>query len=482
MDMRGLVVALVGLSGCAQLFGIDNTSGPTGTATLQLNRKSVGATVVSNPLDISTLTATFVVPNAANPMAPTLVPGTMAAMDTWTANVGSAQPSVEFTLPDLPMPYEHLWALPSQMVRGHFVAFEHPGMQPAPSATTEMVSVMLPGAYAGEAIDIDVIGAWMGYSLSGADLPGAGATMVTASIPYSKFTPLTLSPAAKIANADAVLVMRHTGTTLTGVFSTSFDQNDTMDTISGTMMNVTPNQMLAASISTNNFTTRFATVRPTVSGLSMAWQVTAAPGYAIGATIGPSLQSGTQKAGDTMVTGTYGNPFSSRGWHEVLQFYAASGRTAMLGGATAQLGAQITTVVDPSMVSVLDLPAPLAEMVTLDSNQLNVDNKMVTLDPTAAHVVNVITETLPAAQLYLLEISELVVTGTSVARKPVLDAIGMQSSFTLPPNVFQTNHVYVITAGTTTGGFPNAAVGDIETTSLPFTTAVVDSGVFTVTP
>ncbi len=482
--MRGLpFVALVGLSGCAQIFGINDTSGPPGgTATLQLARKSVGATVVSNPLDISTLTATFIVPDATDPAALQLVPGMMAAQDTWSANVGDADPAIEFTLPDLPMPYQHLWALPSQSVRGHFIAYEHPGMQPAPSATTEVLSVTLPTTYAGEAIDVDVVGAWMGYSLSGSDLPGAGATMVSASIPYSKFMPLTASPAARFTTADAVLVLRHAGSTLTGVFSTSLDQMDTMDTISGTMMEVASDRTLSASIITNNFTTRFATVRPAVSGLSMAWQVTAAPGYMLGAPTGPVLQAGTQKAGDTMVMGTYGNPFDTRGWHELLQFYAAAGRTYTLGGATAQLGAQITTLVDPRMVSALDLPAPLAEQVMLDTNQLNVDGKMVSLDPAVPHVVDLITETSPTASLYLLEVSELVVTGTTVDRKPVLDAIGMQATFTLPPNVFQTNHVYVISAGTLAGGYPNAGVGDLETQSLPFTIAQVDSGVFTVTP
>lgn len=481
--MRGPpVVALVGLCGCAQIFGIDDTTGqPAGTATLQLARKSVGATLISNPLDISTLTATFIVGDA-DPTTLQLVPGVMAASDTWSADVGSAQPAIEFTLPDLPMPFEHQWALPSQSVRGHFVAYEHPDMQPAPSATTEMVSVTLPTTYAGEALDIDVVGAWMGYTLSGTDLPGVGAAMITATIPYSKFMPLTASPAARIDSSDAVLVLRHAGTTLTGMFATSFMQSDTMDTISGSMMEVASDKTLAASIDTTSFTTRFATVRPTVSGLAMSWQVTAAPGYMIGATVGPTLQSGTQKAGDTMVMGTYGNPFDSRGWHEVLQFTASSSRSYTLGGATTGLAAQITTVVDPSSVSVLDLPAPLAEQVSLDSNQLNVDGKSVSLDPSVAHVVDLITETSPAASLYFLDVDELVVTGTTVDRKPVLEAIDMQSSITLPPDTFQTNHVYVISAGTITGGFPNAAVGDLETKSLPFTIAQVDSGVFTVTP
>ena len=472
------VAALAALPACAQLFGIDDTSGPSNaTATLQLARKSVGSIVVTNPLDVTNLMATFYGDDGL------AVAGTQSAADTWTADV-PGDPSIDFTLPDLPMAFRHYWALPSRAVRGHFIAYEHPNAQPAPAATTEMLSVMLPTPFqaAAETFEVAVVGAWARYGLGGTDLPADQGTQISASVPYSSFVQASPSPLARISAADTVLVLRHSNSTLTGVLSTSFDQSDTMDAISGTMTEVPLDKTFMATIDPTTFASRFSLVRPGVSGLAMSWGVAAAPGYTVGAFLGPALRTGTSGANETMVSASYGNPFEQRGWHAVALFVASSSRTYTAMGASIALGAQIQTFVDPATVSVLDLPAPLAELISIDGKQLNMDGLSIALDGTATHTVDVITETTPAASLYTLDVVELVTVGTSLERKEIMNAIAVAPTFTLPPGVFQSGHTYVLMFGASSGGFPNATSGDLDTFTLPYTSSSVDSGAFQVTP
>ncbi|MGE5184629.1 MAG: hypothetical protein ACM31C_21305 [Acidobacteriota bacterium] len=476
------VAALVGLSGCAQLFGIDETSGPKDTsATLQLSRKSVGATLTSNPLDVTSLSATFYTTDGTGALVAT--PGTQSAVDTWSADV-TGDPAIEFTLPDLPNAYQHLWSLPSRAVRGHFIAYEHPAAQPAPSATTEMISLTLPTPYqaASETFDVGVIGAWSHHVLSGSELPLDQATQIAASVPYSSFVPVTASPVTRITSSDVVVVMRHSANTLTGVYTTSFDQSDTMDTISGMLAEVALDKTFSATIDPTTFASRFSTVRPGVSGLALGWSISAAPGYTVGAVVGPLLRAGSAAMADTMISSSYGNPFEMRGWRAVLAFSASAGRTYTASGASIGLGAQIETVVDPSAASALELPAPLAELISIDSTQLNMDGLAVTLDVTAPHAVTAITETSPAASLYMLDVVELVTVGTMMERKEILNAVSTTATFSLPPGVLQTGHTYVLNVGAMSGGYPNASSGDLDTVTLPYTFSSVDSGAFQVMP
>jgi hypothetical protein len=199
--MRLLPVSLlVGMTGCAQIFGIDKTSAPPSgaAATLALERRAVGATVIDAPLDLSGLTASWLVPDAGDPGARSPVMGAESEAGTWSADVEGA-PAVLFTLPDLPAPASHLWALQSRAMAGDFVAFEHADPQPAPMAAQLALNVTLPGPYdpaAGESFAVEVIGAWMRYGLQAADLPAMGAAALAPTMPCSCCaTPATTSPA-----------------------------------------------------------------------------------------------------------------------------------------------------------------------------------------------------------------------------------------------------------------------------------------------
>src|SRR5215813_2600670 len=99
---------LVSLGGCAQLFGIDDTTGPTGgddapppATTLAYTRISIGANAVRAPLDVTANTATYIPPDATDPSGIRRVPTTLVGTNEWTAPLTAAAP-VFFDLPDFP--------------------------------------------------------------------------------------------------------------------------------------------------------------------------------------------------------------------------------------------------------------------------------------------------------------------------------------------------------------------------------------------
>src|SRR4051812_3364562 len=104
---------LCGATGCAQIFGLDTTTGGADAnvdrTSLQLTRVSVGAGVVRNPLDLSMATATFYADDGAGGY--TEVAGVNGPVDTFTAAINTGTPPVRFTTPDMAT---HFWALPAR--------------------------------------------------------------------------------------------------------------------------------------------------------------------------------------------------------------------------------------------------------------------------------------------------------------------------------------------------------------------------------
>jgi hypothetical protein len=458
-----------------------------GEATLTITRESLGATVISSPQDITNLQATFFVPDAADPTQLDSIPGQQAQTNVWSAQVGSANPSILYTLPDGTM-YPELVVVPSQAVHVHFDVTEHPNPQPPPMAAMEHVMLTLPSPYmANETFDVSIVGAWMQHTMASTELPAPdmGLTAIDATIPYAMFNPVTASPAAAISASDAVLVLRYVGPLLTGVDQQpGFDQSPTMDTIGGavTMDAVTASKTLTATIAPSTFNSRLQTVRPGLSpaSLAMSWSISATPGYSIAAVDGPQLTAGSSAMADTMIMTSYGNPFESQSWHAILRFYAVESRTFTVGQATVTFSALMNTLAEASSVTSLDFPAPVVEQISVDSHQLNSDGSNVPLDVNAAHSVSLLVESSPAAQLYYVIVAEVTINGAQVDRKTVLQARSTESTVTIPPGTFKTGSMYVITGAATTGGYTKAAEGDLDSFSLPYSYTTADSGLFTV--
>jgi hypothetical protein len=479
---RGLFIGMLALTGCAQLFGIDETTGPGAGSgvTLSIQRVSIGATVDKAPQDLTNETAQFLVGDASS-----LVPNSavITAPGTWSSDIPDGTPAAQFTLPDLPMGATHLWELPSRAMKGNLVAFEHPGAMPPAMTSQIALSVTIP-PYNNEQLTVYSVGTWLQHTLTAAEVPALMATTVSTTIPYTSFAPLLASVTpSRITASDVVLVLEYTGADLTGVLqATAFDQTDATDTISGTLTTVTHDKMLAVPLPTD-LATRYSAVRPAVGAPATSWSLAAAPGASAGNAFGPQLLAGTPAATDTMITAMYGDPFESLGWPAVLVLSTSATRTYMLGGVAVPLSATLTAFADAS-TNTAPLSAGLPTVILVGTTQLASDGQTLTLDPLSPVTVSFLPDK-TTNTLYTATVYELALTGSTYARTPVTDAVTVAGAdpnptFVFPAGTFKSGHTYVITAGCLQGGYPNAAMGDLQTAMLPVARGTLDSGVFTV--
>jgi hypothetical protein len=487
--MRRLpALLLLAASGCAQLFGIDETSGPTvdpSRVSLTMARWSIGASVAKNPQDLSMQTADFLVDDGAGVY--TRVPGELLTVDSFSAALPTGTPPVLFTLPDMPTPFQRLWATPARDRRGVFSTFEHPNPQaPLPNSQI-MLSVALPTPYASnEQFRVEAIGAWMARGLMATELPApdVGNLAINTTLSYASFTRSTSSPAARITSQDVVVVERYVGNTLTGVYQVPpFDQTDGTDPVNAQLVAVPANKPLTATVTPAMYAERYIAVRPSVAGLDQAWIINASPGWSIGSNVGPRLHAGGVATTDTMISTMFGNPFESLDWRSLLQFTTSATRSHMFQGMLAMtLSASMHTVAEPSAALALDMPAGLPINIRANQVPLSTDGMMVPLDLTKPVEVDAITDR-PNSTVYFVTLYEVTLSTDmmTVERKIVVDALTTgEPKLRLPPELFQVGRYYYIDFRSMQGGFMNAATGDVQTLTLPYSISRADSAVFQV--
>jgi hypothetical protein len=475
---RGFVVGMLALTGCAQLFGIDETTSPGAGSgvTLSIDRVSIGATVAHAPQDLTNQTAQFLVGDATS-----LVPNSavISAPGTWSSDIPTGTPFAQFTLPDFPMGATHLWELPSRAMKGSLVALEHPNAA-APADTSQIaLNVTNLPPYNGELLRVYSVGTWMFHNLAGAEVPALMATSVAATIPYNMFSPVSsaVTP-TKITASDVVLLLEYTGSALTGVLqATPFDQTDATDTISGAMTAVTNDKTLTVPLPTD-LVTRYSGVRPAVGTPGISWSIAAAPGAMVGNSVGPQLLAGSPAMGDTMISTMYGDPFESLGWPAIFTLNTSATRTFTLNAVAITLSASLTKFSDAAMNDG-ELAAGLPTVILVGTTQLNSDGQMVTVDPLAPVTVSFLADK-PTNTLYVADVYELVVNGAAIDRNLVTSAVATDPSFVFPAGTLKTGHTYVIRAACYLGGHTAAASGDLQTNSFPIARGLLDSGVFTV--
>lgn len=473
---RGLLLLPL-VAGCAQLFGIDNTTGVDAGNSLTLNvqRVSVGASVVKMPQDLTGQTAQFLVGDASGLTANAAV---IAGPGTWSADIPSGNPPAYFTLPDLPMGH-HYWALPSRAMRGNFVVYEHPNAT-TPGATSQLaLAVTLPAAYNGETLVVYAVGAWMIHTLTAAEVPAAATTSIATTIPYASFNPAmpSITP-SRITASDIPLVLEYTGPDLTGVLQAAqFDQTDGTDNIGGTMLAVTHDKMLAIPLAAN-LATRFSAVRPAVSAPASSWTLSAAPGATVGTGFGPQLLTGVPASTDTMVTATYGNPFESLGWPAIFGISATGTRTYTFNAIPVTLTASLWSYADASATSAT-FDAGLPTTINIGQTQLTTDGQTLAVDATKPIEITFSPDQ-STNTLFTARIDELVVNGTAIDRNPIFTGVSTEHTFDLPSDQLVSGHTYVIDAGCMQGGYTQAASGDLQTFAFPLSYSQLDSGVFTV--
>jgi len=487
MGRLAIGALVVGASGCAQLLGIDGTTGAAGSdaappeVSLRVQRMSIGTTVVVAPQDVTGQHASYEVADPAAPSGLLAVPAVQAAIDTWTAPIATGTPAVEFTLPDYPHPVTRVYALPARALVGLFAQLEHPGATPAPAGAMLGVAIALDAPYTGaETYDLLTIGSW---TARGLPAPSQDPTQLVAAVPFDEpGVSISGRPVDKIIAADAVLVLRYVGNQLTGLFhAPPFDQTGN-DPITGMMEPVTPDLTLAMTIHPADVAARYLNVRPALDPPGMAYYLHAAPGYTVGNTTGPQLDAiPVADTDDGNVSLAYANPFAGAGWHAVVTWSTGASRTYTVNSMTATLTAAINQVAEPGPGLDLALPAGLPTSISIAQTPLLTDGMTVTVDPTKAVELEFVPDR-TGATVCQMQLFELVpdASGTALVYQQRLSVLGVEPRFVVPADAFVPGHLYTLRAVTVVGGYPALASGDLTMRSLPLTGAYADSGVFTV--
>jgi hypothetical protein len=486
-----VLVVVVSTVGCAQLAGIDTTSGNGRTGnSVEVTRMSVGNQVLVAPLDLSGLPARYLLSTdtagvfeqvEANPSGPGL----------WTRDLADPAP-VEFSLPDVPRPVPRLFAFPNQALKVLFAPLEHPDRSPAPPGATLTVTAPLEmPVNTGETFQVYTVGSWTSFALAGPlGVTQIGPIMYAFSSSNSQSERAQLD---RLTAQDAFLVLRHSSTSLTGVALTGvaeappFEQTDTNTAVvMPTMTPVVQDQMLSVRVSPPALMTRYAAVRPGVASLVMNWSLVAAPGYRIASNTGPVLQRDVLKTADLGVTVKYGNPFVGRDWHTIFTLQTSESRTTTPLGATlpVTLFAGMDEFLEPSLVPPgpeLTLPAGLPVLISLDGMQLSTDGRMIP-PPNKFVEVTFLADNMNAT-LFDLQVFDLLpnATATALEHHLVFSGASSEARFEVPPEIFQVGHHYTLRAMCTFGGYPAIAAGDFTQRELPLARSYLDSGVITVT-
>ncbi len=489
-----VVVGVVASSmGCAQLVGIDETNGHGRNGnSLAVTRMSVGNTVVNAPLDLTGLTASYLVPTAtAGGFEAVMAEPSTSALGTWTKDLPDAAP-IEFTLPELPAPIPRVLAFPNRQLSVLFTPLEHPNPTPAPDMAMMTVTTPLDTATVPtDSFSVYTVGSWTSRALTS----GTTGLLQIGPIAYSFNTSTNLSGRPtfdRLTMQDAFFVLRYSGAALTGVAEAApFDQSGADVVTTPKMVLVAPDQTLDVKITSSAFTMRYAAVRPAVAGLVMNWSLVAAPGYRIASNTGPALQSGA--AIDPGVTVNYGNPFAARGWNTIFTLATSESRTVTPMGATlpVTLSAGMQQFLEPSLVSPgfnLALPAGLPVLISIDGKQLSTDGQMIAQPTKFAQVTFLPDNT--NATMFNLQVFDLLPNAAKTALEyhQVFGAASAETTatgeatFEVPPEIFQAGHSYTMRALCMFGGYPGLATGDLATRELPLAQSYLDSGVFTVTP
>jgi hypothetical protein len=474
-----LAVLAATLCGCAQLFGLDETSGGPQAASLTIQRTSIGSRVVYAPQDLSGSMATYLVRDEADPTGLVRVPAVQAEPGTWVAPITAPAP-ILFDLPDYPAPILRIFDFPRAAVKGLFGVLEHPSPQPAPDGATITVNATLDAAYTGaERFELFTLGSWNRIALAA---PAVGALALAQTFAFTSMTSLTgRTPHERITTDDAAVVLRYVGNELRGAFKAPPFEQTGADTITGTMTAVAIAPFTVA-IDQMDAMRRYGTARPLVGTPTMTWTLHAAPGAQLNNDQGPLLAAGAP-TDLTTISSQAGNPFAPD-WPSTLLWNTFATRTYTPPAAglpvTLTAGMHERAILAPGLQ--MRLPAGLPAQIALDGTVLDMDGVRIARP---ARAVEVTFETDAAANtLYQLQLFRLVPNAgnTALQYEQKLGANAAEPRFLLPPELFEAGALYTMRAVAVQGGFPAIAEGDLTQRTIPIALSFLDSGVFEVAP
>lgn len=492
--MRSALAALglLASTGCAQLFGLKDTKPEADAAvgaSLHFKQVFYGPTVVDQPLDLTTGTASYLVPDASDPTGLRRVATTLSGVDTWTADIADGTPAYPlFTLPDTSpgAQFARSFQLPAHNLRAVYAVLSHPGAEAAPANAALDFAITLDAPYAaGESFQWYTVGSWTQRAFTGVELPAiGGAVLDPPPIPFATATPLGGRPLARLIASDVVLALRYTGATLSGqAVAPSFEQVDGPQAIAGAMTAVPADQMLDVVVDPAATTSRFTKTQPALPAtVATSWSLSAAVGQFYGSNQGPLLSSGAVAAIDTTIKAPYGNPFDGRGWPTTFTYQASVSRSYQPtgGGPPVSLSAGLGIIgAAPIAGATVKLDAGLPLITTLDGTALISDGMTVTIDRSHPLTLTFIADR-SVGTIYQAVVYEI--DPTTAAYVPRLSLVAATPSFVVPPEFLEAGKLYTIRAGCVLGGFADVPSGNLELRTLPLASGYADSAAFTVTP
>jgi hypothetical protein len=492
MGRASASVCVVGLAGCAQLFGIDNTSAPADVAlpagaTVTLSRVMFGATIAVEPANLTGHTATYYIADDTETSGLRAIP-TTAAGNVWTGDVPDGVPaSVDITVPDPGAP-RRFYAFPNRDLLLQYGVYTQGADAPANAMLT--VSVTLPTPYAdGDSFQMYAVGPWATHALTeGLPAINTGATTIgPATVMYTQSSfpsAVQARPLPALTTADRMVVLRYNGGGLIqAAEATPFAQTGN-DMVTTTLV---PNAQtpLDVTLAPMALATRMGMSSPVGGGAGLAWQVHAAPGYRYANGTGPMLRSGGIVATDATatITAPYGNPFAGLGWNAFFSFNGSRGRTYTPPALALPVGLATGVVqsFEPTGPMTIDIQAGLPVLVLVNDMPLTSDGLTLTVDPNKAVKLGMVADK-TTNTFYQFTLHELVPNAamTALELKNVFTAVAPGPDVTIPQGVLTTGKTYAIRAYCYRGGFPGVSMGDFTQRDLPLSVGYHDSGVFTV--
>jgi hypothetical protein len=497
--MRGFgTLAACLLAGCAQLFGIQETSSNTGdgmavdasptSVTMEIQRMSVGTTPARTTYDVSQLPANFLVPDTS--AAGFKRVKASAVGDTWSAEIPDGTPAMEITLGlDLPDAFRRLYSLPQRNQKVLYGIYEQPNAPAAPANGALAVTISLPTVIvATESYQLYSVGSWANHGFTPTTDFTIGTGVISATVPFNATLWGNISgrPFTKITSADEMLALRYIGNQLTGAAEFApFDQSDTTSTIAATMTAVAAAPM-DLHVSPTNISGRLAMPTPKGTVLAMNWSLNAAPGSEIANGAGPQLQAGGVALADSGALAVpFGNPFAAKGWKSTFTWATSNSRTFAVPGLGNLVGTfycGLNEIAEYSPGLTLDTPAALPVLVSINSMTLATDGQSIVLDPTKPVTLSLVADKTDAL-FYQFNIYELRVNAAATALEThVAYVVVTQTPMTtVPSDVFVAGKTYFVRGHTIKGGYPSFAQGSLWDRNLPYSVGFLDAGVFTVT-
>jgi hypothetical protein len=486
------------LAGCAQLFGLQETSGGAGdgapvdasptSVTMEIQRISIGTTPVRTAYDVSQLPASFLVPDTS--AAGFKRVKATAVGDTWSAEIPEGAPAMEITLGlDLPDVFRRLYALPQRNQKVLYGIYEQPNAPAAPPDGALAVTINLPTPIdPSEGYQLYSVGSWANHGFTPTTDFTIGTGVISATVPFNATLWGNISgrPFTKITTADEMLALRYVGNQLTGAAEFApFDQSDTTSTIAATMTAVAAAPM-DVHLSPSNINTRLAMPTPKGTALAMNWSLDAAPGSEIANGAGPQLQAaGVALADSGALAVPFGNPFAAKGWKSTFTWATSNARSYAvpgLGGLPGTFYCGLNEIAEYTPGLTLDTPAPLPILVSINMMPLASDGQSIALDLTKPVTLSLVADKTDAT-FYQFNIYELRVNtaGTALEAHVAYVVVSPAATTIVPNDVFVAGKTYFIRGHTIKGGYPSFAQGNFWDRNLPYSVGFLDAGVFTVT-